>query len=79
MSNASNLWNREPALIVGLVQAALVLVIAFGLNLTNDQMAAILSFTAVLLAVVTRQSVVPVASVQDAGLNPNNLNAPRQS
>lgn len=55
-----NLWDREPALILGAVQAVLVLGVSFGLDLTTEQTAAILAATAAILAVVTRQRVTPI-------------------
>jgi hypothetical protein len=78
MNSLSNLFGREPAMVLGFIQAAIVLVMAFGLKLSTEQVGAITAFAAVTLALVTRQSVVPVATVQDAGLNPNNLDEPRQ-
>ena len=36
------MWNREPAVILAAVQAVLALVIAFGLDLTNEQTGAVL-------------------------------------
>ena len=53
------LWGREPALILGLVQAALALAIGFGLRLTPEQMGLVMAFTASLLAVITRSRVSP--------------------
>lgn len=53
------LWGREPALILGLVQAALALAIGFGLRLTPEQMGLVMAFTAALLAVITRSRVTP--------------------
>ena len=55
-----NLWNREPAMIIGLVQSAIILLVSFGLNLSNEQTGAILAFTAAVLAIVTRSQVSPV-------------------
>lgn len=55
------LWGREPALVLGAVQAVLALVIAFGLKLSVEQTGAILAATAAILAVVTRSQVTPVA------------------
>lgn len=54
-----NLWGREPALILGLVQAILALAISFGADLDANEVGAILAVTAAILAVVTRQSVTP--------------------
>lgn len=59
-----NLWNREPALIMGLVEAALALFLAFGLNLSAEQVAAIVAFSAALLSVIVRQKVSPVRGDQ---------------
>lgn len=55
-----SLWGREPAMIVALVQAILVLAISFGLNLSEDQTAAILAVTALALGLITRSQVTPV-------------------
>jgi len=52
--------SAEPAVVVGLVQAAIVLGVSFGLSLTQEQTAAILAFTAALLGFVTRSQVSPV-------------------
>lgn len=52
-------WGREPAMVLALVQAVLVLVVAFGLNLGPDQIGAILAVTAVILGLVTRSRVSP--------------------
>lgn len=54
------LWNREPALFMGALQALLALVIAFGLNLSEVQIAALLGTSAAVLALVTRSKVSPV-------------------
>ena len=55
--------QREPALILGMVQATLALVVAFGLDLSADQVATILAVTAALLALVTRALVTPAGEV----------------
>lgn len=54
------IWGREPALIIGLVQAGLALGMGFGLALTTTQIALLLAFTAAALSVVTRSQVTPV-------------------
>ena len=56
--------SREPALIIGAVQSALVLAVSFGLDLSEDQVAAILALTAAVLSVVTRQLVTPSVPVK---------------
>lgn len=60
----STLWGREPAIIIGLVQAVIALGAAFGLDLSPEQVGALLAATAAILAVVTRSQVTPVAKTQ---------------
>lgn len=55
----ANLWGREPALILGLVQAALALGVGFGLKVSIEQMALIMAFSAAVLGVWTRSKVTP--------------------
>ena len=52
--------NEEPALFYGFVGAVIVLGVVFGLNISDEQTAAILAVTAIILAVLTRQRVTPV-------------------
>jgi len=52
--------NAEPVAIAALVQAGLTLLVAFGLHLSGEQIAAILSFTGAALAVWARSKVSPV-------------------
>ena len=52
--------RQEPALIAALVHAVLGLVVAFGVDLTGEQTAAILAVTGAVLAVVVRRNVTPV-------------------
>jgi hypothetical protein len=54
------LWNREPALFYGLVNAVIALVCAFGLDLSGEQIAGIMAVTSAVLAVITRRAVTPV-------------------
>lgn len=53
--------KAEPALVAGFVQAVLALVVAFGLDLSPEQIGAILAVTAAGLALFTRSRVSPVA------------------
>ena len=53
----------EPALVAGAVQAIIALAVAFGLDLSGDQIAAILGVTAAILAFVVRRKVVPQRQV----------------
>lgn len=63
MTNEPSLWGREPALILGLVQAAIALAVGFGLNLDGQQVALIMGFSAALLSVVVRQRVTSNATI----------------
>jgi len=73
MNNLQNLWGREPAMVLGLIQAAIVLFMAFGLKLDVNQVGAIMAFVNILLAVITRSQVTPVSKIEDAGIDPNSL------
>ena len=54
-----NLWDTEPVLILGAVQAAIALAVAFGIDLTSEQTATIVAFSAAVLSVVARRKVTP--------------------
>jgi len=60
MNAVTGLWGREPAMVLALVQTALVLGVSFGLRLTPEQTGAILALTAVVLGLLTRSQVSPV-------------------
>lgn len=51
------LWGREPALIIGFVNAVVALAVGFGLDWTGDQVSLVMAAVAALLAVVTRTQV----------------------
>jgi hypothetical protein len=51
--------RNEPALVAGLVQAVLGLLLAFGLELSIEQVGAIMAVTAAVLAFVVRSVVTP--------------------
>lgn len=55
------LWNREPAMILGVIETVLALVLAFGLDLSGEQVGAIMAAAAALLALITRSQVTPLA------------------
>lgn len=54
-----NLWGREPAMVLALVQAVIVLAVSFGLRLTPEQTGGILTLTAIVLGLITRSQVSP--------------------
>ena len=62
MGSLGNLWGREPAMVLACIQAVLVLLLAFGLKLTTDQVAAIVALSAVVLGLITRSQVTPASA-----------------
>lgn len=56
------IMGREPAMVLALVQALIVLGVSFGLRLSPDQTAAILALAAIVLGLVTRSRVSPVGT-----------------
>lgn len=67
--------KAEPALVSGAIQALLGLLLAFGVNLSNEQTGAILAVTAAVLALITRATVTPLAKLDDYG-DPDGMNDP---
>ena len=61
------LWNREPALILAVVQAGLALGMGFGLRVTVEQMALVMSFSAAVIGVLTRSQVSSKATTASNG------------
>ncbi len=55
----SGLWGREPALILGLVNALIALAVGFGLPITAAQVGLVNAFVVAVIAFVTRQQVTP--------------------
>ena len=61
MSKVLDTIKREPALVAGVVQALLAVLVAFGVPLSDVQVGAILALSAAVLAIVVRQRVTPTA------------------
>jgi hypothetical protein len=61
-----NVLRNEPVLIQGLVQAILGVILAFGVDLSNEQVGAIMAVTAVILAILVRMFVTPTTPVATA-------------
>jgi len=59
VSKVVDVIKREPALVAGVVQALLAVLVAFGVPLSDVQVAAVLGLSAAVLAVVVRQRVTP--------------------
>lgn len=53
--------KNEPVLVTAFVQAALALVVAFGLSLSAEQIGSILAVTAAALAFIARAKVTPTS------------------
>lgn len=51
--------NREPAVIIAAIGATIALLVAFGVNLTEDQTKALMVFTIAIIALFTRNKVTP--------------------
>ena len=56
--------RTEPALVAGVVQALLALLLAFGVPLSDEQVGAIIAVSAAILAIVVRQQVSPTYDPQ---------------
>lgn len=54
------IFNREPALILGLVSALVALAIGFGLDWTTEQVGLVNAAVAAVVALLVRQKVTPV-------------------
>ena len=61
--------RREPALVTGLVAATIALGISFGLELSKEQVGAIMAFVAAILAFVVRQQVTPYVDVVERAVD----------
>lgn len=63
MQNISTLWGREPAVVLGVIQAAISLLLVFGLELSPAQVGAIMAFANVTIALITRSQVTPTSKL----------------
>ena len=55
-----NLWDKEPALFLGIIQSGLALAVSFGLHLTPEQIGGVVAFTSAIFAILTRSRVSPI-------------------
>jgi uncharacterized membrane protein YphA (DoxX/SURF4 family) len=55
-----NRIKSEPAIVSGVIQALLGLLLAFGVDLSTEQVGAVMAVTAALLALVVRSQVTPL-------------------
>lgn len=68
MNEILNRLRNEPVLVTTLVQAALTLLVVFGLNLSTEQNVAILGVTTALLTIFARSKVTPVETVSEKSI-----------
>lgn len=62
--------SHEPAVWVGIANAMVVLVIAFGVPITMEQKGAMTAVIAVLSSIYVRSQVTPAAKMDESGLEP---------
>lgn len=58
--NTPHILGREPVLLFSAVQAVIAAVVAFGFEMTGEQVAAVELVTLAVLSLVVRQRVTPV-------------------
>jgi hypothetical protein len=63
------MFGKEPVVIAGAVRAIILAAVAFGLELTPEQIAATMLAVEAVLTLLTRQSVTATATLQAAGLS----------
>jgi pyrroline-5-carboxylate reductase len=63
MKQFEALWGREPAMVVAFIQALIAMGLAFGLNLSDEQFAAIITVTSLGVGLLTRSQVTPVVKI----------------
>lgn len=54
------LWNKEPAVFLAVINAAIALAIGFGLKLSQEQLSLIMAFITAVFGLITRTQVTPV-------------------
>lgn len=67
--------NREPVAIAAAVRAVILAGVAFGLEWTGEQVAALMLAVEALLALVVRQQVTPTASTENSERGVSSLEA----
>jgi hypothetical protein len=64
------LLKKEPALILGFVQAVVAVGVSFGLQLSVDQVGALMALSAAALGLVVRHNVSPAVAVAPVAVAP---------
>jgi hypothetical protein len=62
-------FGREPVLIASAIRAVVLAAVTFGLELSSEQIAALMFAVEAVLALLTRQSVTSPATLEAAGLS----------
>lgn len=77
----TNLWGRQPTLILALVNSAIALAVGFGAHITTMQFGLLMAFTSTLLGVLTNTQVTPMATLPDhiaaSIITASNANVPK--
>ena len=64
MNGIKQLIRDEPVVFQQLIQSGLIMAVLFGLSWTDEQQGAVLLFTGMLLSIIARSMVTPVANVE---------------
>lgn len=71
MKGITNLWGREPTMILAFVQAIIALLAGYEvIDVTQEQAGLILTVTAIFLGLLTRTQVTPYPPVNQPPVNP---------
>ena len=74
MEAVQNLFSNEPALVMAVIEAVLVLLVAFGVPISNDQKAAVIGLASAVLALVgglvVRSQVTPTSRIATTPVAP---------
>jgi membrane protein implicated in regulation of membrane protease activity len=70
------MFGREPAVILGAIQAVLALGLSFGLQLTPEKMGAIMAAAAAIIALLVRRQVSPVGQQTAPAQNQSSAQQP---
>ena len=66
MSYAANIFKREPVAVISVIELVILAVVAFGVNITPEQIAAIMAPLIAVGGLISRNTVTPTVKVADA-------------
>jgi hypothetical protein len=64
------IWNREPALVLAVVQALFAVAVGFGVDLSSEQLTTLVALSSALLGFAVRRQVSPLSSTPAAAPAP---------